>query len=155
MKGRTRDIRLILAALVLFTAIAAGYLFYEIKERVANDFAVWHTADLIIAYLKTHDDRWPRSWAELKTVQIEDPAGFIGAKAEAGGYSAFLESLERRVAVDFTVETSELLKAELGSNGPPFRVVYLRNGKSAYYIDAEPNWLIFNYLRSNKRHHDI
>ena len=52
MEGRTRNIRIILMALLVLAAALTGYLFYVVRERLADSYALLHTADLIIEYLE-------------------------------------------------------------------------------------------------------
>jgi hypothetical protein len=143
VEGRTRNIRSILIALLVLAAAPTGYLFYVAKDCLADSYALLHTADLIIEYLKTHDDQWPRSWAELKAVQPANSDYLETFKPETGGYPDFVEHLERRVVIDFTVQTSDLLQVEPGENTPALRVICLRKGrKGAHYGNVEPNSLI-------------
>jgi hypothetical protein len=47
--------------------------------------------------------------------------------------------LKQRVEIDW--------KAEFKETGPPFRVIWLRNGKSTHYSGNEPNDMVLEYLK--------
>lgn len=40
-----------------------------------------------------------------------------------------------------------LVKAQFKEKGPPFRVIWLRNGKGTHYQGKEPNGMVLEYLR--------
>ena len=47
--------------------------------------------------------------------------------------------MKQRVEIDW--------KAEFKETGPPFRVIWLRNGKSTHYSGNEPNDMVLEYLK--------
>lgn len=60
---------------------------------------------------------------------------------------ASIEELQQRVAIDWTANPNQFVQADFKQSGPPFRVIWLRNGKSTHYSGKEPNEIILEYLK--------
>ena len=60
---------------------------------------------------------------------------------------ASIEELQQRVQIDWTADPDQLVKADFKQSGPPFRVIWLRNGKSTHYSGKEPNAMILDFLK--------
>ncbi|HUK81108.1 MAG TPA: hypothetical protein VLZ12_00600, partial [Verrucomicrobiae bacterium] len=60
----------IVGALVLAVVVwsgVAGYCMYRMAHvRIPNCYAAWTTGDLLVEYLRTHGDKWPHSWDDLR-----------------------------------------------------------------------------------------
>lgn len=139
-------------AILLVGVCGGGFLFMRAALERSNDaYAVQHTAELVVEYLKRHTNQWPSSWSGLRTAQIGDQEYFRKFEKETGGYSAFLDDLERRVDVDFTVKTPQLVAAIQSRSVPPFRVIWLRSGRNTHWSGLEPNELVAEYIRGIKK----
>jgi hypothetical protein len=151
--------RLIVCLLCIAVAIAAcsGIVFVRAVLDVPRQaYAVWWTADLVIAYMESHDGAWPRNWEDLRA--LAEPTPEVNQTAEADGRvivefrpNAGIEELQNLVEIDWGADPDELLKAPRNEAGPPFRVIYLRNGRSTHYEGREPNQMILDYLESRHR----
>jgi hypothetical protein len=119
-------------------------------------YAVWQTADLVIAYMERHDGAWPRSWEDLRPLAMSAPdvsesEGPDGSVIIESRPKASIEELQSLVEVDWGADPGELLKLPRKGGALPFRVIYLRNGKSTHYEGREPNQMILAYLESRQR----
>lgn len=77
-----------------------------------------------------HGGQWPRNWEDLGIA----PNG----------------NLDQRVEVDWSADPKELLKMPRPDVGPPFRVIYLRNGRSTHFDGREPNQMILDFLEARQ-----
>jgi hypothetical protein len=137
--------------------VAFGIVFVrEVLDRPRQAYAVWWTADLVIAYMERHDGAWPRSWEDLRTV-AQPTAKVTNSTARHGSVivefrpQATIEELQSRVEIDWSVNPKLLLESSRKDSGPLVRVIYLRNGRSTHYEGREPNQMILDYLESKHR----
>jgi hypothetical protein len=144
---------IVVVALAVWAAIG---FFRRVAELPREAYAVWWAADLVIACLERHDGAWPRSWEDLQ--DLADGASEVTESAERGGSiivefrpKASIEELKRLVEIDWDADPNELRRMPRKDGAPPFRVIYLRNGKSTHYEGREPNQMILEYLKSKHR----
>ena len=151
--------RLIVGFVIVIVAIAAwaSIVFIQAVLDVPRQaYAGWWTADLVIAYMECHDGAWPRNWEDLRA--LAEGANEVTESTERDGRvivefrpKASIEELQRLVVVDWDANPNELLRAPHKEGSPPFRVIYLRNGKSTHYEGREPNQMILEYLEWRHR----
>ena len=61
------------------------------------------------------------------------------------------EEVKKRVIIDWAAQPGSLVKANYqDEETPPFRVIYMRDGKIRYVTGYEPNHVIWYYLQRNK-----
>lgn len=150
MRTRTKTIFGV-AALVFIAVFCFGvWVVRQALESPQEAYAVQHTAELLIEYMKRHTNQWPSGWGELRTATIGNQEYFKRCEKKTGGYSAFLDDLERRVAVDFTATPTRLVTATQSTFVPPFRVIWLHSGRNTHWAGLEPNELVADYLKSIK-----
>jgi hypothetical protein len=157
MARARRRLIVCLVGLVSAVAVYLAVVFVQAVLDVPRQaYAVWWTADLVIEYMERHDGAWPRSWEDLRT--LAETAPEVTESTDRNGSTviefrphASIEELQRRVEVDWGADPDTLLKAPRKESGPPFRVIYLRNGKSTHYEGREPNQMILEYLESRRR----
>lgn len=123
------------------------------REIIPNAQAVWTTADLLIQHLEAHQGAWPEGWHDLQAYTNRFQKGvtwtnYAGVPATEFRPRPALADLERRVEVNWNAKPDDLARiASQTSNQPPFRVVWLRNGKSTHYRNKEPNRMLADYLQ--------
>src|ERR1017187_6302866 len=62
-----KRVLLAVAALALVTILFIGYsISHVVQVVIPHSYAAWETGDLMVAYLETHDGRWPRGWEDLR-----------------------------------------------------------------------------------------
>ena len=153
MTRRTRIIISSVSAVILAIAGFLGYAAYQAGHVVIpNAYAVWWTADLVIDHMEKHDGAWPRSWEELRVTSDEAYKGTVSTNLDGTVIAELrprdtIEDLQRRVEIDWNADPRELVKAQFKEKGPPFRVIWLRNGKSTHYQGKEPNEMVLEYLK--------
>ena len=135
--------RLLLVFAVLLIA-AAGYGGYVVHHyntvTVPNAYAVDWVPLMVIEYMKTHDDQWPRSWDDLR-----DPYENLAAPQN---YPWSFEELQDRVVMNWDADPKVLKKVTPTNDEPPFRVIWLRDGSSTCWEGAEPNARVLEYLKT-------
>ena len=143
MKWRSRIVWFVFGA-VVSAAFYEAYSVYKAFLILRNDpYYVWNASALVIDYMKTHDNRWPKSWADLQ-LALSEPI-------EAGG-PRYSEELKKKVVIDWNTRPEILVKAKFDDDDgqPAFRVIWLRNGRGISWSGVEPNRLIWEYLQQNK-----
>ena len=125
-------------ALLAMGAGLVAFIIYLSLEAVDDSYAQWDAAVSIIHHLRTHDGVWPKDWEALHESCLSAP------DLRGPGW----DNVQERVDVDFSADPDQLSQAEFGTDVPPFRVVWLRNGKKHHWSGAEPNRLILEYLKN-------
>jgi hypothetical protein len=152
----TRRTKVILGSVAGVVLAGAGFFAYAAYETihviVPNAYAVWWTADLVIDHMEKHQGAWPRSWEELRATSGHAYKGTVSTNLDGAMIAEFrprasIEELQQRVEIDWTADPSQLVKADFKRSGPPFRVIWLRNGKSTHYSGKEPNAMILEFLK--------
>lgn len=152
----TRRTKIILgSALGIIIALAACFayaVYHTAHVTVPNAYAVWWTADLVIDHMERHNGAWPRSWEELGLTSEQAYKGTVSTNHDGTMIAEFrprnsINELRERVEIDWKAEPMELVKADFKKKGPPFRVIWLRNGKSTHYSGREPNEMILEHLK--------
>lgn len=131
------------------------FAYYQVTQvTVPNAYAVWWTADLVIQHLEKNAGVWPKSWDDLRTTSGHAYKGTASTNLDGTLTVEFraresIEELQERVEIDWKADPLELLKTESGKS-PPFRVIWLKNGRSTHYSGKEPNQMILEYLKSKE-----
>ena len=55
---------LLLAAVAFLLYVIASA--FNVYRKIPESYAAWASGNLIVDYLNTHSNRWPRSWEELE-----------------------------------------------------------------------------------------
>jgi hypothetical protein len=137
---------LLLAFAILFITVVSmmGYtLFRLVHYQIPESYAAWTTGNLMVEYLQTHTNQWPRKWEDLQSA--------VNSLHEKGMpvYTP-LEHLPDRVKIDWQVDVGRLLEAARGNSIPTIRVVTRLDGsrlQAKWGPDTEPNAKIMRYLK--------
>jgi hypothetical protein len=81
-----------------------AYRFLYTWSHIAEAYAAWDTGTLLVAYMKSHDNRWPTSWEELLSVLSDESGDQIPLRGAHAGDLAYGSSLREMVAVDWTFD---------------------------------------------------
>jgi len=139
--------RLIVGSLVVVVVAGAisGYFAYvHFDEIVRDSYAQWWVADMLIEYMERNNGAWPQNWEDLR-----EPYEILAGRS---GPTWSFDELRERVGIQFGANPAELVKANGASDQPPFRVVYLNNGKQHWWARQEPNARILKYLLERAAH---
>ena|SRR5258706_16333366 len=142
-----KKVALSILAVVILLAVYFGYGIYEMAfVLIPNSYAAWITGDLIVEYMKTHSDRWPRSWDELRQAKES-------LKRQGRPIYWKFEELPQKIKIDWSADPVALAKAQSLSNEVPFQVVTKLDGSrvdARWGEDTEPNRKIYDYLKEKK-----
>jgi hypothetical protein len=139
---------LTVVALIL---IGAGYAIFSVVRMVSvtipHSYAAWETGNLLVEYMETHSNSWPRSWDQLRdaTNRARDKGRSV--------YCTF-EKLPGIVKIDWNFEPETLVNSDTNWEQRFRKVVTQLDGStldSAWGPDTEPNAKVRNYLLSNYR----
>jgi hypothetical protein len=137
-----------LIALLVVLAVQSGIGLHRlVSVQIPNSYAAWTTGNLIVEHLKTHDDRWPRGWSDLREARD------VIARRGEPIYCDF-EKLPKMIAIDWTTDVQQLIERMDSNRGVPFPVVTKLDGSPADHRwgqDTEPNWQVYEYLREKAR----
>jgi hypothetical protein len=152
MTRRNRNIIVGVVAVLLAGAGFIVWIGYQVLQVQRNAYAVWWTADLVIEHMEKHGGSWPRSWDELRPTSDQADKGTVSTNRDGAMIAEFrprdtIDELKQRVEIDWNADPKALAKAESKETGSPFRVIWLRNGKSTHYSGKEPNDMVLEYLK--------
>ena len=125
-------------AIIAVVVLVGSWFAYDANRAMRNSYALWWAADMVTEHLKSNDDKWPRSWDELRD-------DYDTCVTRSGSPWTFNE-IQQRVKIDFTVTTASLTEAALLANKPNFDVITAVDGTDSHWQGREPNTIIFNYL---------
>jgi hypothetical protein len=139
--GRRKSITVAVLLLLLGGLICFGYvLYHDLYVTIPDAYAVWNTATLVNDYMDAHDGTWPRGWDDLRRT-------YEASNRPNPPNPEHMADLRARVAVDWGADPRLLRAARPNGDKPPFKVIWLRDGGSAYWSGAEPNTLVWEHLQ--------
>ena len=131
--------------LALLPGSVVGYGLYELVHiKYPEVYAAWTTGNLIVEYLVTHTNQWPRSWADLRSA--------TNSMLESGkpGFYTPLDRLPQFVKVDWDTDITRLLEAARSNTTTKVHVISRSDGSpipTVWGPDTEPNTKVMGYLR--------
>jgi hypothetical protein len=105
---------LVLAIIVALGVFRFGYSLYQIVHtKIPESYAAWTTGNLMVEYLATHTNQWPRGWEDLRSA--------TNSLLEKGGCVYLpLDRLPQFVKIEWHTDTDRLLQAaQSNSNAKP------------------------------------
>ena len=142
------SLRRIVIAVAVVALLAITWVVYGVISTlrgIPDAYAAWDTGILIIEYLETHEDQWPRSWEQLMTASATLEKN---GKHLRGGSSVYGE-LRSRVSIDWNADPDAIARVEWQGGRLPVRVVTRTDGKEfpVVWEHGEPNEMIWYYLQ--------
>jgi len=130
--------RFLLVLLIVFAIALAivGFSIFNTLRKIPESYAAWTTGNLIIDYLNTHTNQWPRRWEDLE--QATNCLRYVP-----------IEKLRDQVRIDWNSDFDQLLESARHSPSTPIRVVTRPDGSKLHAIwgaDTEPNRKVMGYL---------
>ena len=129
---------------VLFVAIAAmvGYNLYKLVHyKIPESYNAWTTGTLMVGYLETHSNEWPRSWDDLQSAtNFNQPMSVFVP----------IDRLRQSVKIDWQVDVKHLQELVRSNPKATIRVVTRLDGlplQAVWGPDTEPNAKIMSYLK--------
>jgi hypothetical protein len=141
MRRRTRWIIFVVLATIVGVVSWIGYGVYRSVDSFMDGYALWDTGDLLVEYMKTHNDRWPASWSDLRPSfdKLVDKDGNDGHLR----HGSRLEDLSRRVSIDWTADPLDVIR-----KGRDRRAVRAFSGNPPIWDSADPSNMVADYLKS-------
>jgi len=137
--------RLLLVFAVLFVAVVAmvAYDLYQLVHyQIPESYDAWTTGTLMVGYLETHSNRWPRSWEDLESAtNINQPMSVFVP----------IDQLRHSVKIDWQVDVKNLQEMVRSNPSAKIRVVTRMDGlplQARWGPDTEPNAKIMSYLKT-------
>jgi hypothetical protein len=128
--------KILLLSAGVFLVCCPVYIYDVVSRRIPESYAAWTTGNLIVDYLATHENQWPRSWEDLDRA------------TNCQRYTK-IEILRTKVKIDWDANFNQLLQLARTNHSTPLRLVTRPNGKKLcadWGPDTEPNRKIMGYL---------
>lgn len=111
------------------------YVWWHIPEA----YAAWDAGDMLLWYMRDHDDDWPDSWDEFQSAIESEPALFLrGRHPEEPNY---MGRMRRTIKIDWTFDPAN----------PTNRMPVTRpDGSPLHAYWSDPNVMIHQYLDRQK-----
>ena len=137
----------LLVPVLAVAAVVVGWIAYDTNRAIRNSYAQWWAADMVAKHLEANDNKWPRSWDELRD-------DYEACVAKSGQPWTF-DEIQRRVIIDFNVQTDSLIEISRETNEPDLNVIRAADGTKYNWQEREPNTIIFNYLTGQSEQRPI
>ena len=128
---------LIVVSVVVYCIAHFAFAIYGlVSKKIPESYAAWTSGNLIVDYLNTHSNRWPRSWEDL------DQA------TNCLRYTP-IETLRTKVKINWDANFDHLLELARTNRPMPLQLVTRPDGSKLYAKwgpDTEPNYKIKGYL---------
>lgn len=137
--------RLLLVFALLFIAVVAkvGYDIYRLVHyEIPESYDAWTTGALVVGYLATHTNQWPKGWDDLQSATDSNlpKSGFVP-----------IERLRQSVKIDWQLDVTNLQEMVRTNPNATIQVVTRMDGlplKARWGPDTEPNDYIVRYLKT-------
>jgi hypothetical protein len=107
-------------------------------DWVDDGYALWGAGDMVVDYMRDHDDRWPKGWEDLKPY-------FDAGGGRVGGWS--FGEYQRRITIRWDVDPELLEAGAKGNSGPNFKVIRATLPFAGAFEGCEPNEILRRYLQ--------
>ncbi|MFO0888603.1 MAG: hypothetical protein U0790_05575 [Isosphaeraceae bacterium] len=111
-------------------------------DWVDDGYALWGAGEMVVAYLRDHDARWPAGWEDLRPY-------YEAGGGRVGGWS--FEEYQRHVNIRWDVDVTAIRGAARGHHRPSFRVIEPREWLAGSIGGREPNQILHDYFREASR----
>jgi hypothetical protein len=140
---RWKRLLLVLVALFVIGVAKVGYDLYQlVYYKIPESYNAWTTGTLVVGYLETHSNQWPRSWEDLQSAtNVNQPKSVFVP----------VSRLRQSVKIDWQVDVKELQEIVRGNSNATIHVVTRMDGsplQAKWGPDTEPNAQIINYLKT-------
>jgi hypothetical protein len=135
---------LALAILLIIVVLKIGYDLYQLVHfRIPESYAAWTTGNLMVEYLQTHTNKWPRNWDDLRSATNSLQEKGMPVYMSLGHLPEF-------VKIDWQANTEHLLQAVRSDSNATAHLVTRLDGSRLQAVwgpDTEPNAKIMRYLK--------
>ena len=141
---------LLLVFVVLFIIVVTKIgcdLYQMVHTKIPESYASWTVGNVMVEYLQTHTNQWPRSWEDLRSVTNSIEQKEVGS---CNVYTPF-ERLPEFLKIDWRVDPEHLLQVTRRNANATIHVVTRLDGSRPIAVwgsDTEPNAKILRYLKT-------
>lgn len=126
---------LIVLSLAAWFVGRVAYLWWHIPEA----YAAWDAGDMLLWYMRSHDDDWPDNWGELQSAIESEPSLFLrGRHPEEPDY---MGRMRETIKIDWSFDPAN------PTNPTP---VTRADGSPLHAYWSDPNGMIYQYLERQK-----
>lgn len=136
--------RRLFQTLGLAVLLTVGFVLYDglrlIRYEIPESYAAWTAGNLLVEYLRKHNNQWPRNWDDLRSV------------TNSVMMYCPLEQLPRRVKIAWDFNPQSFLEKLKGDTNLGLYVVTRPDGlklSCRWGNDTEPNGRLVQYLISS------
>jgi hypothetical protein len=137
--------RLLLAVGILFIVIISiiGHSLYQlVHTKIPESYAAWTSGNLVVGYLETHTNQWPKSWDDLQSAtNFNQPMSVFVP----------IDRLRQTVKIDWQVDVGHLQQIARSDPNAKIHVITRLDGlplRAMWGADTEPNAKIMSYLKA-------
>ena len=124
-------VSLIAASFATFYVGRIAYVWWHIPEA----YAAWDAGDMLVWYMRTHDNDWPDDWAELTSAVESEPALFLrGHQPDDHDY---MDRMHDTISIDWTFDPRD------PKNPTP---ILRTDGERLNAYWSDPNGMVYKYL---------
>lgn len=116
--------------------VAVGVIAHNMVNLSNEMYVKWQMGELLVEYLRDHDNEWPASW--------EDIDEYIDRYPIISTY----EDLSKVITVDFSVSKEWICDHLDEIRYGKIKLVSATSGRDSHWHDAEPNQIICDYFES-------
>lgn len=139
-----RKIFIGLALLIISGLVYVAYSIIYTIQHIPEAYAAWDTGTMLVAYMESHENQWPKSWDDLQAGLISDSEYVVQFRGIHAGESQtkYAQSLRGKVAIDWTFDPRHM------SNRLP--VTRIDGSKfPIVWSGAEPNQMVRRHLQNS------
>jgi hypothetical protein len=135
-----RELIHVAIASAILIPIALVYAGVNIYNGIDDAYAQWGAADMVVAYMRDHDGKWPPDWASLKPY-------FDQNNGRVGDWS--YERFQSHVFIDFAADAMHLRRLSWESDTVVFDVIHATS-LWADQFNGGPNEILHRYFRESE-----
>ncbi len=121
----------IVASVALLFVGRIGYVWWHIPEA----YAAWDAGDMLVWYMRTHDNDWPNDWAELTAAVESEPALFLrGRHPDEPDY---MDRMRETILIDWKFDPNN------PENPTP---ILHADGSALHAYWSDPNGMVYQHL---------
>jgi hypothetical protein len=135
---RLKSLLVVVAILAIAMALLPPLWRIVSLDWVDDSYVLWGAGEMVVDYMKDHDGRWPKGWADLKPY-------FDAGGGRVGGWS--FQEYQRQVTIGWDVDPRALDAAARANPRPTFRVIAAKGWLAGNIGGHEPNEILYRYFR--------
>ena len=122
---------LITTSIVSLFICRGVYVWWHIPEA----YAAWDAGDMLVWYMRTHDNKWPDDWDVLSAAVESEPSLFLrGRHLDEPDY---MDRMKQTISVDWDFDPTAPLNAT-----PILRA----DGRRLHAYWSDPNGMVYQHL---------